>query len=151
MDAIRRFAVPAAVAVLLSGACTPNEGGSSDGSGTTTPPATSSSQSPTPVVPTSSGEYVYENMDLIATLDLDAGTGTLEIENGTGRELPEPGFYILDARDGHRVEGTVESPAPIADGDTSTFDVTFEGIEVRNIGLVVLLLGPDNYGAFVPQ
>jgi hypothetical protein len=49
------------------------------------------------------------------------------------------------------VEGTVQSPAAISDGETATFDVTFEGIQVHNIGLVILLLGADNYGAFVPQ
>lgn len=150
MDAVRRFAVPVTLVVVLLGACTPNEDGNTDGA-TATTPATASSESPTPVIPTGSGEYRYENMGLVATLDLDEGTGTLEIENRTGRDLPEPHFYILDGRDGHRVEGEVEAPAPIPDGETATFDVGFEGIEVHNIGLVVLLLGTDNYGAFVPQ
>lgn len=151
MDAIRRFAAPVIALVLLLGACTDNDDGDRNGSPRTTPPSSPPSESPSAVIPTGSGEFLYENMGLVARLDLDDGTGTLEVENGTGRELPEPDFYILDARDGHRVEGTVESPAPISDGESATFDVTFEGIEVRNIGLVVLLLGPDNYGAFVPQ
>ena len=151
MDAIRRFVAPLVLAAVLSGACTGNDGGNPDAGDDTTPPSTPASESPSPVIPSGSGEYVYENMGLVATLDLDDGTGTLEIENGTGRELPEPDFYILDARDGHRVEGTVTSPTPIGNGETATFDVSFEGIEVRNIGLVILLLGPDNFGAFVPQ
>jgi hypothetical protein len=154
MDPIRRFAAPLVVVAVLSGAsgaCTPNDEGNASENGGTTPPPTAASGSPTAVLPTGSGVYVYENLGLVATLDLGDGTGTLEIENGTGHDLPEPDFYILDARDGHRVEGTVEAPADIPDGESATFDVRFEGIEVRNIGLVILLLGPDNYGAFVPQ
>jgi hypothetical protein len=150
MTAIRRFGTPLVAALLLLGACTGNDNDPNRDGGTT-PPATPPSESPSSVIPTGSGEFVYENMGLVARLDLDDGTGTLEIENGTGRELPEPDFYILDARDGHRVEGTVQSPAAISDGETATFDVTFEGIQVHNIGLVILLLGADNYGAFVPQ
>jgi hypothetical protein len=93
--------------------------------------------------------YVYQNAGLTATLDLEAGGGTLEIANETGRELAVPRFYLLDARDGRRVDGVVERATSTPDGTTSSFDVTFSGLEVRNIGLAVLLIGQDNYGAFV--
>ena len=95
--------------------------------------------------------YVYQNAGLTATLDLDAGNGTLQIQNDTGRELAAPSFYLLDARDGHRVPGTVRGGEPTANGKTSEFDVTFSGLDARNIGLAVLVIGHDNYGAFVRQ
>jgi len=39
----------------------------------------------------------------------------------------------------------------VADGQTETFDVTLSGIEPKNIGMAVLLMGKDNYGGFVRQ
>jgi len=148
MTRFARVVVPAAVLVALA-ACT-NDAGTHP----SVSPKTSSSPA-TPVgttsAPAGTGVYVYQNAGLTATLDLDAGTGTLEIENDTGRELAAPSFYLLDARDGRRVPGSVENPAPTPDGETSDFDVSFSGLEVRNIGLAVLLIGHDNFGAFVQQ
>jgi hypothetical protein len=142
-----RFVVPVVVLAALA-ACT-GDGG--DGA-TSTPPT---STSPTPVVsvsvPPGEGVYVYQNGGLTATLELGAGTGTLRIANGTGRELAPPSFYLLDARDGRRVPGTVENAGPTPDGASTDFGVTFSGLEVKNIGLAVLLIGSDNYGAFVKQ
>jgi hypothetical protein len=100
-------------------------------------------------VPPGSSVYRYANAGLVVILDLD--TATLEVQNGTGRELPKPDFYVLDARDGSQIEGQVQASAVVSDGQTATFDVTLSGIESRNIGLVVLLMGKDNYGAFVQQ
>lgn len=93
--------------------------------------------------------YSYSNAGLTVTLDVDGTEGTFRVENGTDRELPEPDFYILDARDGDRIDGELAGPAPIPAGETATFDASFTGIEVRNIGAVVLLFGQDNYGLFV--
>jgi hypothetical protein len=146
MTRFARSAVPVALLAALA-ACT---GGGGDRSSPT--PGTSS---PTPVgSPTgqaSSGVYVYANAGLTATLDLNAGRGTLQIRNETGRALPPPSFYLLDARDGRRVAGEVDNAASTPDGHTSTFDVSFSGIQVWNIGLAVLLMGHDNYGAFVSR
>ena len=100
-------------------------------------------------VPPGSSVYRYVNAGLVATLDLDAGT--LEIRNETGRDLPKPGFYVLDARDGTQVDGQVQAPEPIPAGETATFDVVLDAIERKNIGLIVLLMGQDNLGAFVQQ
>jgi hypothetical protein len=83
------------------------------------------------------------------TIEIDGTQGTMEVDNGTDRELPEPDFYILDARDGHEIEGEVTSPAPVAAGGSETFAVSFEGIEVAEIGAIALLFGADNYGLFV--
>ena len=34
-------------------------------------------------------------------------------------------------------------------GDSATFGVALDGVGVEDIGLLVLLFGADNYGAFV--
>lgn len=151
MSGPRRFAVLVVLAALLAAACS----GGGDGTPTPTPGKTDGAGStPTETVsaPPGTGVYVYENAGLTATLDLNGNTGTLEIVNETGRELPRPDLYVLDARDGTRIEGKVVDPAPVPDESTATFDVSFPPVlEVKNIGLVVLLMGGDNYGAFVRQ
>ena len=38
---------------------------------------------------------------------------------------------------------------PVAAGERATFDVRLDGITVDDIGLLVLLFGADDYGAFV--
>jgi hypothetical protein len=130
---------PLAVLLLsLSVACT-GAAGKGDGTG---------KGSPEPVLrPGNSGVYRYENAGLSATLDLRKGT--LEIENDTGRPLGEPAFYVLGATDGHRVDGRVIDPTRIPDGKTVTFAVELDGIAPKDIGLAILVLGGDNYGAFV--
>ena len=153
MKPTHRFARTAAVllvAVVLAAAC--SSGGSEPG-----PTGTNGSggESPTPVQtatgPPGTAVYRYANAGLVATIRLDGEAGTLEIENGTGRELPPPDFYILDARDGSRVKGEVRDPTSIPDGQTMTFGVSFSGLEIDDIGLVILMMGRDNYGAFVRQ
>lgn len=118
-------------------------------SGPTGPTGNPGEPTETISVPPGSTVYRYTNAGLVATLDFDAET--LEIENGTGRELPEPGFYVLDARDGERFDGVVAGAAPTPAGETSTFAASLDGIELRNVGLVILMMGEDNYGAFVQQ
>jgi len=150
MKTTRRPAVLLALLALLAGACTSSKGNAaSQSSGG----ASASAQTPTAAVtgPPGTTAYRYANAGLVATMILKGSGGTLEIDNATGRTLPKPDFYILDARDGSRVEGEVTDSTAVPDGDKRTFDVSFTGIEVKNIGLVVLLMGADNYGAFVQQ
>ncbi len=140
--------VAATLALALALAACTDDGGEADGATAGTGP---SATGPTGrlSVPPGSNVYRYVNAGLEAILDLDAGT--LEIANGTGRELPPPGLYALDARDGAQVDGQVADAASIPDGETVTFRAQLDGIEPRNIGLVILLMGDDNYGAFVRQ
>ena len=145
MQTLRRFVAPVTLSAVLA-AC-PGARSASNTPGSTTSPTAAVTSS----APAGAGAYLYQNAGLTATLDLDAGGGTLEIRNETGRELAAPSFYLLDARDGRRVPGTVEAAAPTPDGQTSTFNVSFSELEVRNIGLAVLVIGHDNYGAFVRQ
>jgi len=149
MKTTRRLAALLVALAVLAAACTGSDGGD-EGKGNGTG---SVSETPTAVVtgPPGTVVYQYANAGLTATLVIKGQSGTLEVDNGTGRELPKPGFYILDARDGRRVEGKVAEAAPIPDGDKMRFKVSFAGIEDKSIGLVVLLMGPDNYGGFVEQ
>jgi hypothetical protein len=150
MKATGRFLAPLVLLGVLSVGCT--GGGSGTPSSSGTHPTGAASTPPPPVsISTGPGVFVYQNAGLTAVLHLTGNKGALEIDNKTGRELPSPGFYLLDARDGHRVDGTVDNPEPTPDNTDATFDVTFSGLQVWNIGLAVLVMGSDNFGAFVRQ
>jgi hypothetical protein len=157
MKTTGRICVLALVAAMALGACTGDgggggaSGGAGGTAGTGTSGATGGDVGPTPVASgaAASGTYEYENSGLRVVLDIDGTAGTMQVDNGTDRELPDPDFYILDARDGHEIEGDVTNPAPIEAGDSATFDISFAGIEVREIGAIALLFGQDNYGLFV--
>jgi hypothetical protein len=152
MKTTGRFAALSLVFVLALAACTggtgPDGKSPSDGSG-----ASGGSSAPTETFsgPPGTALYRYVNAGLTATMRLDGNTGTLEIDNATGRELAKPSFYILDARDGTQIDGTVDTATTVPDGETATFDVSYGGLDIKNIGLLVLLMGRDNYGAFVRQ
>jgi hypothetical protein len=153
----RRVAALALGQMLLvaAAACTD---GDDDGSGSgatgasgSAGPTGATGDGPTPVSSGSatSGTYEYENAGLRVILEIDGTAGTMEVHNDTDHELGEPSFYIRGAVDGARIDGTVATPAPVPAGDTATFDVSFEGIRVGEIGGIALLFGEDNYGLFV--
>jgi hypothetical protein len=150
---VRFIALALALAlVALLTACTDDgDGGEPTGPGTGGTGNTTGGVGPTPVTtgPAARGTYEYVNAGLRVVVEIDGVEGTMEVENGTDHDLPDPDFYILDARDGTQIEGEVAEPDSIPTGETVTFDISFEGIEVRNIGLLVLLFGTDNFGAFV--
>ena len=147
-----RVVLPLVVAVgLLAASCT-GSGNGDDGNGGSGPTGdTGQDGGPTPVQtgPATRGTYEYENAGLRVVIDIDGTTGTMQVDNATERELPRPDFYILEASSGAEVDGEVASAAPVPAGETATFDISFEGIEVRDIGAIALLFGPDNYGLFV--
>lgn len=146
MKTTGRLVVLAVAATLLAGACTGAKGKQS-----ASPSSTSPSAPPTIVAPPGTAVYLYANTGLVATLELKGDQGTLSIQNKTGRDLPPPSFYLLAGTDGHRVEGSVEGATDVPDGQTMKFKVSFTGLDPKNIGLAVLLMGQDNYGAFVRQ
>jgi hypothetical protein len=149
MQAIRRPLAPIAVLAVIAALAASCTGGDARETPSDRPTeGTAAASAPTSVAP-GTGVYVYQNAGLTATLDLDGGSGTLTIDNETGRELSPPSFYLLDARDGRRVDGVVQGATTTPNDRTATFDVTFSGLDVRNIGLAVLLVGHDNFGAFV--
>ncbi len=138
------------VGTLVAGACTKN-GSEPKATGT----GGSGGGSPTPVQtatgPPGTAVYRYANVGLVATMSLNGDSGTLSIQNGTGRDLPAPGFYLLEARDGKRMNGEVKGAAPVPTGATESFHVSIPKLNIDDIGLVILLMGHDNYGAFARQ
>lgn len=144
MQTTRRYALAIVVAVTFAAAvgCT---GASGEPDGGSSPGATGPTGEDV-IRPGRSDVYRYANGGLVATLDL--GEATLEIENGTDHDVGEPSFYVLDALDGSRTDGRVLDPAPIPAGERATFRVELD-VAPKDIGLVILVLGRDNYGAFV--
>jgi hypothetical protein len=138
------------LAIALT-ACT---GGDDGGNGSTasTGPSTTS-QAPTPAQtftgPPGTATYEYANEGLLVTLDLDGSKGTLAVENDSLHDLDPPGLYVEDAVDGHEIDVEVVDSTPVAAGEQASFDVKLDGITVDDIGLLVLLFGADNFGAFV--
>jgi hypothetical protein len=139
------------VAMAL-GACTGGDGGGDGGPTGSAGPSTTS-EVPTPAQSFTgapgTATYEYANEGLLVTVDLDGSDGTLEVENDSEHDLDPPGLYVEDAVDGHEIDGEVVDSAPVAAGESATFDVTLDDITVDDIGLLVLLFGADNYGAFV--
>ena len=133
---------------IALGACTGDDGDATAPSG---PSPTSDVPTPAQTFTGAPGTAVYEyaNEGLLATLELDGSEGTLEVDNGSANDLDAPGVYVKDAVDGHEIDGEVVNSAPVAAGERATFDVTLDGVTVDDIGLLVLLFGADNYGAFV--
>ncbi|HEY7659202.1 MAG TPA: hypothetical protein VIC58_01230 [Actinomycetota bacterium] len=156
MKTTGRLLALALVSSIALSACTGGDEETGDETGPTGTAGTGATGAtlPTPP-PTFSGApgtsvYTYANAGLLVTADFAGNEGTLTVENGTDDDLEGPGLYVLDAADGHEIDGEVASPEPIPAGETATFDVSIEGIrDARDIGLLVLLFGSDNYGAFV--
>jgi len=142
-----RIVVLLLLAIAL-GACTGDDGDATAPSG---PSPTSDVPTPAQTFTGAPGTAVYEyaNEGLLVTLELDGSEGTLEVDNGSTNDLDPPDVYVEDAVDGHEIDGEVVNSAPLAAGERATFDVTLDGVTVDDIGLLVLLFGADNYGAFV--
>lgn len=158
MQRTARLLAPLLVLATLFTACTGDDGGNG-GEDTGTGGTAGQTGSPTgetaiePVGPTNASEtsatYEYLNAGLKVVMRVDGGRGTLEVDNGTDHDVGKPSFYILDATTGTQTDGRVQGGAPVAAGDSASFEVSLEGTKIVDIGLVVLLLGKDNYGAFV--
>ncbi len=136
--------VVAVVVVLGSAACTGDDASSAGAEG-------SPQTSPPPV--TSADSYVFTDAAGIeARLTLEGGEGALlTVVNDTGAPLPKPGIFVLDARDGARTTWTVVGSAPVPDGAQAEFTVERAPVpEAKHVGLVVMLFGGEDYGAFVP-
>ena len=133
---------------VLGIACT---GGGAD-DGTQTPDSTAPTTSPPPTGPVHfrPGEYRYEAVGVSATLSFDGHTATMDVKNATGTDLAAPALYVIQGT-GERVDGTIADATSIADGQTARFAVAFpDGVSPKSIGLVILLFGDSNYGAFAP-
>jgi len=149
MRIVRRFVVPAIVLAAAVTACT-GDGSSTVGSSA---PGSSSAQ-PTDVGSTTitPGHFRYQNAGLQVELQLEGHDGTMEVRNGSGFGLGKPDLYVLDGVTGARIDGKVLDAQPVGDGAEASFDVQFPPeVTPKSLGLVILLFGSDNYGAFAPS
>jgi hypothetical protein len=132
--------------LVLAVSCT----GSGDGSPSSTSAPPPSSAAPTGPVRFQPGEYRYEFGGVTATLSFDGSSATLDVKNASGADLDPPALYVIDGTGAH-VDGIVAAAATIADGASTTFQVTFpDSVTPKSIGLVILEFGDSNYGAFAP-
>ncbi len=140
--AVRRRAIALSIFAVALTACT----GGDEPSGTSEgPPQTS----PPPI--TSTESYVFTDAAGIeARLTIEGEGAVLTLTNDTGAQLPEPGIFVLDARDGLRADWTVVGAAPVPEGETEWQVERPPVPEAKHIGLVVLLLGGEDLGSFVP-
>ena len=91
-----------------------------------------------------------ETTAMTASLSFVGSAATLEVKNASGEELAAPALYVVSGT-GEHVDGSVVGAVPIADGARATFQVTFPNqVTSKTIGLVILLFGDSNYGAFAP-
>ncbi|MEX2420568.1 MAG: hypothetical protein WD670_02005 [Actinomycetota bacterium] len=129
------------VLALAAAACGKDEAKPAPGVSTVAPP-------PVEVVPP--GEYGYSSYGVKATMVPDGEkTFSLSVSNKTGVGLGKVGIYALDAVDGHKIPGTVVDSAPVGNGQSKDFTVTFgEGFDANQVGLMLLEFGSANWGAF---
>jgi hypothetical protein len=148
MRSLGRLAVPIALVGLLATGCTGGDG-STVASGST-PASTSASQSSGPVTITP-GHFRYSNAGLTVTLELKESTGTMEVDNGSGHDLGKPRLVIVDGVTTKQWDDRIAGAEPIPDGQQATFQIQLPaGVTAKSLGLINLIFGSDNYGAFAP-
>jgi outer membrane protein assembly factor BamB len=146
-----RFVALALVSVLTFVACTDRD----DSPATTASTGEDGSDSATPTPAATftgapgTATYTYALDELTVTVEFDGSEGTMLVQNDTGVDLGAPDLYAFDAADGHEIDGQVISSSRVPAGSSATFDVSFDGIGVEDIGLLLLRFGSEDYGAFV--
>ena len=96
------------------------------------------------------GVFRYAFNSVSAELRWQGGEGELTVDNGSDRELGEPGLYAVTS-DQREVPGEVTGTAPVAPGASETFTISFpDDVAFEETGFVVLLFGDENWGAFAP-
>jgi hypothetical protein len=97
------------------------------------------------------GEWTYELRGLKATFTWKEGPATLTVKNGSGADVGAPAVYVV-TQDQKRVDGSVDGSEPLANGAEGQYTVTFPtALERADVGLVVLELGDENWGALAPK
>ena len=142
------------VLAMAAAACTggddpdpgPSEGGAE-------PPEPTASSLPTEdpgAVAFEPGLFRYRFNFVSAELRWQGGDGELTIDNGSDRELGQPGLYAVTS-DQREVPGEVSGTAPVPAGDSASFEISFpDDVAFEETGFVVLLFGDENWGAFAP-
>jgi hypothetical protein len=97
------------------------------------------------------GVWTYDLRGLKATFTWKDGPPTLSVNNGTGIDLGAPAIYVV-TQDQRRVDAALDGAAPLGDGAKADYTVAFPGGLTRDdVGLVVLELGDENWGALAPK
>jgi hypothetical protein len=148
----RVIALLLVVSASLAAGCTgdgePSPSPGNDGAEPTSP-------SPLPTedpgeVPFEPGLFRYAFSGVEAELRWQGGEGELTVDNGSDRELGEPGLYAVTS-DQREVPGDVAKSAAIPAGESATFSISFpDAVAFDETGFVVLLFGDENWGAFAP-
>lgn len=151
---IRRAAI--ALALALAAVATACTGDAEPGPSAAPPSSTEPTPSATPLptrdpgaVEFAEGLFRYGPYNFVtAELRWRGGDGKLIVDNRSGRELGPPALYavLMDQRE---VPADVREAAPIPTGGAVRFDVSFpDSVGYDETGLVVLLFGEENWGAF---
>jgi hypothetical protein len=144
MSSLRRFVAPAVLLLVVGSACT----GDGEGQAPSTTQGSVATSAPPELSP---GNFRYQNAGLQVSLNLVSNTGTMDVDNASGYALGKPSLYVLDGLTGKHIDGKVPDAQPVADGEQATFHVQFPPeVTPKSLGLVILLFGGDNYGAFAP-
>ena len=149
MQTTGRSVVLAALVALLLAACTGGDDGSTLTGASGLTGGGISGPAPAETLTPGVGAFTYESRGLVVTVDVEGSEGTIEVDNQGDHDLGAPGLYALDAEDGHQVPVEVREGEPVKIGETARFDVSLGDVDVDQVGLLVLLFGTDNYGAFV--
>jgi hypothetical protein len=152
--ALRKPVALLALVALVAAGCSGDGEEPGPEPGHTSPPPSETTSENGGSINRTPGTYDYANAGLNVEMVFEAGAsgGTLTVVNDTGRALPKPGLYVRQATDGKQVDGRVLEAAPIPDGEQREFRVEFPPeVNPDSIGLLILLIGGDNYGAFVHQ
>jgi hypothetical protein len=98
------------------------------------------------------GVWTYDLRGLKATFTWKEGAQpTLTVKNGSGADVGAPAVYVV-TQEQEQVDGSIDEAQPIADGASGDYPVTFPGdLQREDVGLVVLELGNENYGALAPK
>jgi hypothetical protein len=139
-----RLAAVLLAALLLTAAC--SRGGDDPDQGSTEPDTS-------PSLPVLTGDFLYNAGEVEASFTYhEDGTGVLRVVNGTDDGLGAPSVYLLDARDGSRIDVTDPGSKALAAGERERVEVTLDRtVEAKHIGIVALLMGEDDFGAFLQQ
>lgn len=143
----RMFSLALIAGLVLAGTACPDK--------KPTPPVTRLSDGPSSAAPSAvptgpPGSYSYGSYGLTASLEPTAeNIYVLKVTNKTGSS-GKPGIYALDARTGKQINSTIDPDSTVPDGQTKDFVVTMgAGFDPEQVGLMIILLGGDNFGAFV--
>jgi hypothetical protein len=125
--------------------------------GDTTSTDTTAPSSPSPLPTTNlqvtivPGVWTYDLRGLKASFTWKDTPPTLTVKNGTGGEVGAPAIYVV-TQDQKRIDGSLDGSVALADGAQGEYTVTFPSdLQRDDVGLVVLELGDENWGALAPK